>query len=729
MKIRKIYITNHTMSMKPHVTLSPLTVFERITDLNPDMKLFVTISLMLLIALVAVAQEQADTLKTQTLNEVVVEARSQRLGAEVSTYVPTAKQKNASQTAADLLSRMAIPQLRITADDEIKDLAGKSVDVFIDFLPASKEDLNGMRMQDVRKVEYYDFPADPRFLGKAHVVNFVMQKYEYGGYIKGYGWENTGNAGQISLYGKLQYKRMTFDIAGGAFYINENHTGTDSYETFRLPQPDGSLKFFERSSIQESARWHDRTYWPTFKALYSSDKITIQNVVGADFNRSPVNTQSGYIFYNPEVALRTDYSNQSSSRVNSFSYNGYWNFILNDKNTIAFSPVYSYSHTKTASLYNEGASGEYFNAAKDHSHKFKADLTCSHSFRKWGSLNAMLQTIITTNNTSYSGTANLSDNAHTYRVGPGLQYSLSRGKVYGMVGVGYHWDRQEYLDYKDNSTAPWIDFSLQYSPSVHHSVRGEFHHMKSIPSSSYRSSAVIQSNPLMSYTGNPNLVSYGSYDAGVNYSFVPDNRFSLSAFATVWIVDDRYVYDYEPSATGILRTIKQPGGRYSQWNYGIYGTARLLGRKLQLTAQLNATSVHNGAPYDFDKTHLVVAFQANYYLDNWTFSGIYYSPQGYPDGCMVGTWMKTKSYYKVQVGWSNPSWNLQLQLANFARWNWRSDKSVMHSQYYDKIEQTYSINDHALARLAVTYTFGFGKKVERGDEATQQSGVNSGILK
>lgn len=53
----------------------------------------------------------------------------------------------------------------------------------------------------------------------------------------------------------------------------------------------------------------------------------------------------------------------------------------------------------------------------------------------------------------------------------------------------------------------------------------------------------------------------------------------------------------------------------------------------------------------------------------------------------------------------------------------------MHSEFYDKTEQTYSINDHALARLAVTYTFGFGKKVERGNEASQQSGVNSGILK
>lgn len=125
---------------------------------------------------------------------------------------------------------MAIPQIKISANDDITDLAGKSVDVFIDFLPATKEDLQGMRMQDVKKVEYYDFPSDPRFQGKAHVVNFVMQKYEYGGYVKAHGWENTSNAGQISLFSKLQYKRMTFDIAAGYFYLNQNHTGGDVYE-------------------------------------------------------------------------------------------------------------------------------------------------------------------------------------------------------------------------------------------------------------------------------------------------------------------------------------------------------------------------------------------------------------------------------------------------------------------------------------------------------------------
>ena len=709
-----------------------MSVYTRVLyifGISHNMRKFI-ISLLSFLSIATVsAQEENDTAKTRFLNEIVVEARNQRLGAEVSTYIPTAKQKNASQSAAELLDRMAIPQLNISPNNVITDLAGKNVDVFIDYLPASKDDLTGMRMQDVKKVEYYDFPSDPRFLGKEHVVNFIMQKYEYGGYVKASVWENTNNQGQLRLYSKLKYKRMTFDVAAGASYTNQNHNGGNSYETFRLLQQDGSIEEFNRHSAYETGSLRNRSVWPTLKATYSSGKITIQNIIGASFDHTPDNRESGYIFYSPKVYPDARFTKEAANLVNSISYSGFWNFIINDRNTITFSPRYAHSHTSTNSLYTEGDAGKYYNAAKDNSHQFKGDLTYAHSFGRNGSLNVIVRTLITTNSTSYHGTANASDNAHTYRVGPGMQYSLSRGKFYGLAGLGFNWDRQEYLSHGNNTTAPWVDFSLQYSPEVRYSVRGEFHYSKSIPSSSYRSAAVIRSTPLMSYTGNPDLVSYGSYDAGINFSFIPSNNLSFSAFASTWIVDKRYVFDYVSSPDGILRTIIQPGGGFAQWHYGLNGKVRLFDRKLQLTAQLSARSVHNGAPYDFNRTKAVFAFQANYYVGNWSLSGSYYSPQGYPDGCMVGTWMKTKSYYMLRAGWNNSSWNIQFSLINFARWNWKSTKSELFSQYYDKIEQTFSTDDHAMARLSVTYTIGFGKKVKRGDEASQQSGVNSGILK
>lgn len=59
---------------------------------------------------------------------------------------------------------MAIPQLSPGMGNAIKTNTGKTVSIYIDFLPASEQDLTGMRMSDVKKVEYYDFPKDPVFM-------------------------------------------------------------------------------------------------------------------------------------------------------------------------------------------------------------------------------------------------------------------------------------------------------------------------------------------------------------------------------------------------------------------------------------------------------------------------------------------------------------------------------------------------------------------------------------
>ena len=46
-----------------------------------------------------------------------------------------------------------------------------------------------MNLQDVKRVEYLESPADPRFMGEKFVVNFIMEEYIYGGYVKLSGYE------------------------------------------------------------------------------------------------------------------------------------------------------------------------------------------------------------------------------------------------------------------------------------------------------------------------------------------------------------------------------------------------------------------------------------------------------------------------------------------------------------------------------------------------------------
>lgn len=55
--------------------------------------------------------EESDTLVTPILNEVVIEGDMQYTSSNKTIYLPDRNSKRTAQNAADLLSKMAIPQI------------------------------------------------------------------------------------------------------------------------------------------------------------------------------------------------------------------------------------------------------------------------------------------------------------------------------------------------------------------------------------------------------------------------------------------------------------------------------------------------------------------------------------------------------------------------------------------------------------------------------------------
>ena len=129
-----------------------------------------------IIATAAMAQtEHSDSINTHELDEVVVEARTQRVIDRGVAYIPTNKIKKTATDATRLLELMNIPQLNITPGTmSVKTYTGKDVAMFIDFKEATDEDLQGLRPEDVLRVEVLQYPQDARFGGQANVINFTF---------------------------------------------------------------------------------------------------------------------------------------------------------------------------------------------------------------------------------------------------------------------------------------------------------------------------------------------------------------------------------------------------------------------------------------------------------------------------------------------------------------------------------------------------------------------------
>ncbi|MBD5279674.1 MAG: carboxypeptidase regulatory-like domain-containing protein [Bacteroides sp.] len=106
------------------------------------------------------------------LKTVTVQGDNASLLSDKSVYRPSQRQKNASQTAIDLLVRMAVPQLNTRlGSSAVTTASGQPVAIYIDYVPATEAELNMMKVTDVKTVEYLEYPSDPRFQG-----NFSYKK-------------------------------------------------------------------------------------------------------------------------------------------------------------------------------------------------------------------------------------------------------------------------------------------------------------------------------------------------------------------------------------------------------------------------------------------------------------------------------------------------------------------------------------------------------------------------
>ncbi len=125
------------------------------------------------------------TVSAVSLDEVVVSGDAVIKRSDRQMILPSQEQKRAATNGINLLQQMPISRISVSPiDKSIKTTLGEEVQLRINGVEATKEEVGAIRPEDVIRVEYHDNPG-LRYGGAAAVLDYIVRKKENGGNIAG----------------------------------------------------------------------------------------------------------------------------------------------------------------------------------------------------------------------------------------------------------------------------------------------------------------------------------------------------------------------------------------------------------------------------------------------------------------------------------------------------------------------------------------------------------------
>lgn len=152
-----------------------------------------------------------DSLRSKQLSGVEVMGEREWIENGIINCIPTKAEKRLSNSPASLIKTMHLTYLK-EKDGGIVNLMGEVVPVFINGKRASQIDLETFWPKEVKRVQYLEHPADPRYEGASAVVNFIMPEYKVGGVTRVNLFQRFPNNGYYTAASKLVRNNWTYGL-------------------------------------------------------------------------------------------------------------------------------------------------------------------------------------------------------------------------------------------------------------------------------------------------------------------------------------------------------------------------------------------------------------------------------------------------------------------------------------------------------------------------------------
>ena len=465
---------------------------------------------LLLPLLIGITGAQAQNIKEgETLQEITVKGSKVVQRVDGQTIYPTRQQLESSTNGYSLLSKLTLPHLRI--DPVMHTVTALtnvgSVQVRINNIIASKEDLLTLDVKAVQHIDYMDNPGVRYGEGIAYVVN-IMVKHPMSGYDLGADLTNTLTAvnGDETVYGKFNSGKNEFGVTYGLDYRNFKGTKREELATYELESGQ------EYEVLRKQLAGQDKNLSHHIQLTYSlSDSIYVfQSKLSARRDIQPHRAWT-------QMGGSVNFEDHSSSRTSSPVLDLYYHRDFARHQSLTANAVGTYIKTNSYSEHNEGGCYAYNVTGKTYSLWTEA---VYENRMKPFTLSLGTQYGQKYIDNVYSGDANASNAMRSsllYFFGQ-LKGRLGKLGYMGGLGVSTRYYRQD--KWSDHFLLLRPKMTLAYPLAKNLKIKYDFEVSQHVSQIALVSDVAIKQNAMETLVGNPEITPnrVTSHDLRLTYS-------------------------------------------------------------------------------------------------------------------------------------------------------------------------------------------------------------------
>ena len=685
-----------------------------------EMKSIFMLCVVSLLPVTTLAQSDNDSIRTESLPEVVVNADGQIEMAEKAVLLPTMTEKRHANNGFELLNLMQTAELEVSPRGKsITTQDGREVAVCINGVEVLPEDVATLRAKNIRSIEYIRTPSG-KYAGKAGLINFVTVKIVYGGNVflsanEGFAYQ-TGDYLAFADYTK---GGLTLSLTASADWLRD-HSYSEGHEVFTF----ANQSILTRDYTSYSALRKGDNEALRFRLTSTGENHRLNAYVSMIRQATPSDAQTTTTQYTGKQEGTAQRLMNSDNRGTAPTLYANYTQWLAKGQTLDFTASVSFGDNKYNSLYQETGQMAVTSAVKESNNSIYG---AARYYKSWGNGTTVSASLTHDHNhykDTYAGTAAGNQRLTTGVTTGMLQWSASAGKYYYYLSAGVSNSAVTLNSTHYNYCVPMAFYGGNYALNRKHSLsfNGFFTHTLFDPSN--KNGMTVPTSFFEAVKGNPDLAPIKVLGNTAAYNGqAGKSKFSVSYNSNIYF--DNILHQYTTDGTMIYDVRINDGTFYGNMVIGTF-TYNTLADKLRLgVTAIEEYNVLRGKAYRMERNVLRISASATYLTGDWMLKFSYRTPYTMLD-VREPYLLRRRPAYELTVGWKHKDWSMEAAVRNpFSRY----DKQNITMDYGCYVRDTWrqSESDGRNLNLTLTYSFGYGKRQDLGDTEIEKR-LNTAIM-